>query len=135
MNGRRSLSLPPCLRPAPSPLLTASKPSKTLVYRDSDDSSRFSPSEVLRCIAGRYEEGAEHERRAVEFRPHFVTAWRTYAASAGMAANRGAAACALSQAKRLQSSLSVEWVEKHHGIVSPEDRAQYIRGLMTAGLE
>ena len=73
-------------------------------------------------IAGRYEEGAEDEHRAVELRPHFVTAWRTYAASAGMAGDRDVAAYALSQAKPLQPSLSVEWVERYHGIVCLEDR-------------
>jgi len=86
-------------------------------------------------IAGRYAEGAEHERRAVELRPHFVTAWRTYAAAAGMAGDSEAAAYALLQAKRLQPTLTVEWVEKYHGIVRPDDRSRYVEGLRIAGLE
>ena len=52
-----------------------------------------------------------------------------------MAGDKETAAYALSQTKRLQPSLSVEWVEKYHGIVRSEDRARYIRGLMIAGLE
>ena len=41
----------------------------------------------------------------------------------------------LSQAKRLQPSLSVEWVDKYHQIVRAGDRAIYIQGLRAAGLE
>ena len=103
--------------------------------RDFTQAGTLSTAGMCHFIAGRYPEGAEHERRAVELRPHFVTAWRTYAASAGMAGDKETAAYALSQTKRLQPSLSVEWVEKYHGIVRSEDRARYIRGLMIAGLE
>jgi len=62
----------------------------------------------------------------VDLHPDFVSAWRTYAA---------AAANALSQARRLQPSLSIEWVEKYHQIVSARHRAVYIQGLRAAGLE
>jgi TolB-like protein/Tfp pilus assembly protein PilF len=103
--------------------------------RDLTQAASLSTAGMCHFIAGRYAEGAEHERRAITLRPYFGTAWRTYAASAGMADNRDAATYALSQAKRIQPSLSVEWVEKYHGIVRSEDRARYIRGLMIAGLE
>jgi hypothetical protein len=33
-----------------------------------------------------------------------------------------------------QPSLTLEWVEKYHGIVRAEDRARYIEGLRLAGL-
>ena len=102
--------------------------------RDFTQAGTLSTAGLCHFIAGRYGDGAEHEQRAVELRPHFVTAWRTYAASAGMAGDRDAAAYALSQAQRLQPSLSVDWVEKYHGIVRPEDRARYIQGLQIAGL-
>jgi hypothetical protein len=52
-----------------------------------------------------------------------------------MAGDRETAAYALSQSKRLQPSLTVEWVEEYHGIVRPEDRARYIQGLRIAGLQ
>jgi adenylate cyclase len=52
-----------------------------------------------------------------------------------MAGDREAAIYALSQAKRLQPSLTVEWVDRYHGIVRPEDRGRYIQGLRIAGLE
>ena len=41
---------------------------------------------------------------------------------------------ALAEAKRLQPELSADWVEKHHPLVRPEDRAIYIEGLRKAGL-
>jgi adenylate cyclase len=103
--------------------------------RDFTHAAVLSSVGTCHFVAGRYADGAEHERRAVELRPHFGTAWRTYAASAGMAGDRETAAHALSQAKRLQPSLSVDWVEKYHGIVRPEDRARYIQGLSIAGLK
>jgi adenylate cyclase len=42
---------------------------------------------------------------------------------------------ALSNAKRLQPLLSIDWVEKYHQIVKASDRAIYIQGLRAAGLE
>jgi adenylate cyclase len=41
---------------------------------------------------------------------------------------------ALSVAKQLHPSLSVEWVERYHSIVTDKDRATYIGGLRVAGL-
>ena len=52
-----------------------------------------------------------------ELHPDFGTAWRTYAAAAGMAGRQAEAARALKEAKRLQPALSVEWVERFHPIV------------------
>ena len=66
--------------------------------------------------------------------PEFGTAWRTYAAAAGMAGRLKEAAHALTEAKRLQPTLSVEWIERFHPIVKAPDRAKYIQGLRAAGL-
>jgi adenylate cyclase len=44
------------------------------------------------------------------------------------------AATALSEAKRLQPSLSLDWVETSHPIVRVKDRAVDIQGLRLAGL-
>ena len=103
--------------------------------RDYTQSANFSASGLCHFIGGRYAEAAECERRAVELNPDFVTAWRTYAAAAGMAGLRDTAAHALTNAKRLQPSLSIDWVEKYHQIVKASDRAIYIQGLRAAGLE
>ena len=73
-------------------------------------------------------------RRAVELRPHYGAPWRTLAAAAGLAGDRDTASHALSEAKRLQPSLSVDWIERYHPLVRSEDRARFIDGLRKAGL-
>ncbi len=102
--------------------------------RDFTQAGYFSTTGLCHFVAGRFAEAAQYERRAVELRPHFGTAWRTLAASAGMAGDRATASHALEQARRLHPSLSVEWVEKFHPIVNLRDRALYIEGLRIAGL-
>jgi adenylate cyclase len=103
--------------------------------RDFTKSANFSSSGLCHFIAGRFDEAADCERRAVELQPDFVSAWRTYAAAAGMAGRQDEATRALSQAKQLQPSLSIEWVEKYYQIVDARDRGVYIKGLRAAGLE
>jgi adenylate cyclase len=103
--------------------------------RDFTESANYSRCGLCHFIAGRYDEAADCERRAVDLNPDFVTAWRTYAAAAGMAGRLDEATNALSRAKRLQPSLSVEWVDKYHQIVRASDRTIYIQGLRAAGLE
>jgi adenylate cyclase len=51
-----------------------------------------------------------------------------------MAGDLDVARHALSVAKRLHPSLSVEWIEEYHPIVRENDRATYIAGLRAAGL-
>lgn len=102
--------------------------------RDFTRSAHLSTCGLCHFVAGRYGEAADYERRAVELHPDFGTAWRTYAASAGMAGRQEEAARALAQAKRLQPALSVAWVENFHPIVTAADRARYIEGLKAAGL-
>ena len=51
-----------------------------------------------------------------------------------MAGETAIAIHAVSQAKILQPSLSVEWVDRYHAIVRPEDRYRYILGLKAGGL-
>ena len=103
--------------------------------RDFTRSANFSTCGLCCFVAGRFDEAADWERRAVELHPDFGTAWRTYAAAAGMAGPKEEAARALKEAKRLQPTLSVEWVERFHPIVKASDRAIYIQGLRAAGLE
>ena len=86
-------------------------------------------------MAGRYDEAADLERRAVELQPDFGTAWRTYAAAAGKAGRAEEAARALKEAMRVHPTLSVAWIEDFHPIVKPSDRIVYIEGLRIAGLK
>ena len=103
--------------------------------RDHVQAAVLSTIGLCHFMAGRFAEAASFEQRAVQLRPHFGTAWRTFAASAGLSGKLDLAAQALAEAKRLQPGLSIEWVEKYHPIVRPEDRATYIEGLRMAGLE
>ncbi|MFO1210154.1 MAG: winged helix-turn-helix domain-containing protein [Amaricoccus sp.] len=103
--------------------------------RDFTRTVNFSVTGLCHFMAGRYADAVEWERRAVELRPHFGSAWRTLAASAGRKGELDVAAVALSEAKRLHPSLSVEWVEKYHPITDESHRLDYIDGLRAAGLE
>jgi adenylate cyclase len=103
--------------------------------RDPNQAANLSVAGLCHFMAGRFSEAVEFERRAVQLRPHFGTAWRTLTASAGQAGDLETAREALAEAKRLQPTLSLEWVEKYHPIVRQEDRARYIEGLRKAGLQ
>jgi len=109
--------------------------STRLSPRDFTQAANFSIEGLCHFIAGRFAEAVASERRAVELRPHMGTAWRTLAAAAGMAGDPDTAVEALSQAKRLHPSLSIDWIEKFHPIVHEKDRAIYIAGLRAAGLK
>jgi TolB-like protein/tetratricopeptide (TPR) repeat protein len=102
--------------------------------RDFAQAANFATAGLCQFMAGRYAEGMDLEQKAVELRPYFVAAWRTLAACAGMAGETATATHAVSQAKRLQPSLSVEWVEKYHAIVRAVDRERYIHGMKVGGL-
>ena len=86
-------------------------------------------------LAGRYPDAIASCRRAVELRPHYTTARRMLAAAAGLAGDRDIASQALTEAKRQQPSLSIDWVERYHPLVRSEDRARLIDGFRKAGLE
>jgi Flp pilus assembly protein TadD len=103
--------------------------------RDYTHAANLSVTGLCHLLARRFAEAVEFERRAVQLRPHFGTAWRTLAAAAGLAGELETAAPALAETKRLQPNISTAWVEKHHPIVRDADRAMYIEGLRAAGLE
>lgn len=102
--------------------------------RDPHQAFYLTACAICHFVAGRYPECATLNRRAVLLRPRFTSAWRSLAASAGIVGDIDTAAAALAEAKKLQPELSVEWIETHHPIVRPEDRAIYIEGLRKAGL-
>ncbi|MEW9838293.1 adenylate/guanylate cyclase domain-containing protein [Mesorhizobium marinum] len=102
--------------------------------RDYSQAANLSIEGLCHFIAGRYSEAVTYERRAVQLRPHFGSAWRTLTAAAGMAGELDLAHSALAECKRLQPRLTIEWVEQYHPIVRSEDRARYVEGLRQAGL-
>jgi adenylate cyclase len=103
--------------------------------RDPNQAANLSSIGTCHFVAGRFDKAVEFQRRAVQLRPHFGTAWRSLAASAALVGDLETAAAALAEAKRLQPNLSADWVEKYHPIVSAENRGRYVEGLRTAGLQ
>jgi len=103
--------------------------------RDFTQAANLSIEGLCHLVAHRYEEAIVAERRAVQLRSDFGTAWRTLAAAAGLAGELELARQALAECKRLQPNVSIAWVEKYYPLVRVEDRARYIEGLRRAGLE
>jgi predicted Zn-dependent protease len=81
-----------------------------------------------------YAEAVTHMRRAVQLKPHFASAWRTMAASAGLAGDVETAREAVAQCRRVQPGLTEDWMRSTHPIVHAEDRERFIAGLKAAGL-
>ena len=102
--------------------------------RDYTQAASLSIEGLCHFIAGRYAEAITCERRAVQLRPHFGTAWRTLTAAAGLAGELDLARTALQECRRLHPNVSLAWVEQYHPIVRSEDRDRYIEGLRRAGL-
>jgi adenylate cyclase len=103
--------------------------------RDHTQAASLSIEGLCHFIAGRYREAVTAERRAVQMRPNFGTAWRTLTAAAGLAGDMEIARHGLAECKRLQPNVSIAWIEKYHPIIRVEDRARYSEGLQRAGLE
>jgi TolB-like protein/Tfp pilus assembly protein PilF len=102
--------------------------------RDFVQAANLSVTGTCHFVAGRYAKAADFQRRAVQLRPRFGTAWRSYAAASGMAGDLATASSAVSEALRLQPNLNLDWVERFHPIVRPEDLSRYVEGLRRAGL-
>lgn len=100
--------------------------------RDYAQAANFSVEGLCHLVAGRYADAVTAERRAVQLRPDFGTAWRTLTAAAGdlELARQGLAEC-----KRLQPNVSIAWIEKYYPLIRVEDRGRYIEGLRRAGLQ
>ena len=103
--------------------------------RDPQQARYLSTTGICHFVAKRFSVAVGFLRRSVQLRPHFLAAWKTLAAAAGLSGDREVAISALAEAKRLQPDLSIDWIEKYHPIVHEKDRAMYIEGLRAAGLE
>jgi TolB-like protein/Tfp pilus assembly protein PilF len=108
---------------------------RRLSPRDQTQAANLSVEGLCHLVAGRYSEAVSAERRAVQMRPNFGTAWRTLTAAAGLAGDLETARQGLVECKRLQPNVSISWIEKYHPLMRAEDRARYIEGLRRAGLE
>jgi Flp pilus assembly protein TadD len=103
--------------------------------RDHAQGGALSIEGLCHLILGQYADAVTAERRAVQLRPNFGTAWRTLTAAAGLAGDVELARKGLAECKRLQPNVSIAWIEKYHPLIRTEDRARYIEGLRRAGLE
>jgi TolB-like protein/Tfp pilus assembly protein PilF len=103
--------------------------------RDPQQARYLSSMGLCHLMARRFGDAVEFERRSVQLRPHFLAAWRSLAAAAGLSGDREVGISALAEAKRLQPDLSLDWIEKYIPIAHKEDRAMYLEGLRAAGLE
>ena len=102
--------------------------------RDHVEAPILSTTGLCHFMRGSYEEAIELQRRAVSIRPNFGTAWRTMAASAGLAGDTKTGAAAIKEAQRLQPNLSIDWVRTFQPIVTEADLERYIDGLRKSGL-
>ena len=102
--------------------------------RDFTQAPIYSTCGLCHFIAGRYDQAIAFQRRALQLRPHFGTAWRTLAAAAGLAGDLETGQRALAECRRLQPSLTLDWVERYHPIVRKSDREKYLEGLRAVGL-
>jgi TolB-like protein/Tfp pilus assembly protein PilF len=107
---------------------------RRLSPRDAQQAIFLSAEAICHFVAGHYAESADLNRRAVQLRPLFVSAWRSLAAAASLAGDSDTAAAALAEARNRQPELSAEWIEESYALVRREDRALYIEGLRKAGL-
>jgi len=103
--------------------------------RDFSQSAIYSTRATCHFVAGRFEEAVDLGQRAVQLRPHFGTAWRTLAASSGLAGDIDSGRRALMEARRLHPELSIAWTRKYHPIVDQLALARYVDGLSRVGLE
>jgi len=102
--------------------------------RDPIQAANLSTIGTCHFVAGRFADAVDFQRRAVQLRLGFGTAWRSLAASAGLVGDLELASSALASAVKLQPNLSLDWVQKYHPIVQPQHRNLYIQGLRRAGL-
>jgi adenylate cyclase len=75
--------------------------------RDHLQAANLSIEGLCHLVGGRYAKAVTAERRAVQLRPNFGTAWRTLAAAAGLAGDLEVARHGLAECKRLQPNVSV----------------------------
>jgi tetratricopeptide (TPR) repeat protein len=81
-----------------------------------------------------YEAAMRLSREALRQRSDFVGAHRVLTASAGMAGDTAAGKAALSELRRAQPNISLDWIATHMPIRQDADREHYIEGFRRAGL-
>ena len=105
------------------------------VPRDPEQARYLATTGFCHLMARRFAVAVGFLHRSVQLRPHYLAAWKSLAAAAGLAGDIDVATFALAEVKRLQPDVSIDWIERYHPIVHEKDRAMYVEGLRAAGLE
>jgi TolB-like protein len=85
-------------------------------------------------VGRNYEEAIKMSRESLRRRSDFVGAHRVLAAAAGMAGLKEVAQTALSELRRVQPNVSLDWIARQIPFKLDADRAHYVEGLRRAGL-
>jgi TolB-like protein len=86
-------------------------------------------------VGRNYDEAMRLAREAIRLRGDFVGAHRVLTAAAGMAGLNAVAKAALAELRRVQPSLSLDWIATQMPIKHEADREHYLLGFRRAGLD
>lgn len=111
-----------------------------------DRATRISPRDpfnawlpALRSIASftanRDEEARHLAYETIKLRPEMVGAWRMVLVTSALMGDLEEAKRALSEVKRLQPTISLDWARKYGPWVRPQDLERYVEGFRLAGLK
>jgi tetratricopeptide (TPR) repeat protein len=85
-------------------------------------------------VGRNYDEAIRMSRESLRRRGDFVGAHRVLVAAAGMAGHKAVAEAALSELRRAQPNVSLDWIAKQIPFKLDADREHYLEGLRRAGL-
>ncbi len=111
-----------------------------------DQAYRISPRDPFNALlpmmqavgfftAGRDSEAHKLAKETLKVRPDMLGAWRLFTISAAQMGDVEAAKRGLSETKRLQPTISLDWAKTYSPWVRPQDRARYVEAFRIAGLE
>src|SRR5262249_43353965 len=86
-------------------------------------------------VGRNYDEAMRLARESIRQRHDFVGGHRVLTAAAGMLGQDEAAKAALSELRRVQPNVSIDWIAKQMPFKRDTDRTHYLEGLRRAGLE
>jgi tetratricopeptide (TPR) repeat protein len=114
-------------------------------YRAAQHALRLSPRDPFAAIycgvaaysqfvGGNYEEAMRLSREGLRHRADFVGAHRVLTAAAVLAGHDDIARASLAELRRVQPTISLEWVANEMPFKHPKDRECYLAGFRRAGL-
>jgi TolB-like protein len=85
-------------------------------------------------VGGNYEEAIRMSRESIRQRADFVGAHRVLTAAAAAAGHDDIAAAALSELRRVQPNISLDWIAREMPFQNEEVRSSYVEAFRRAGL-